>query len=91
MTSLVGFRKLFEFIFSSDIKTVAVSGMWESLSSVCSSCGFAVEVLSGGLKLTVPYNRGLCVEIEVLWALLWLKLETTSFDLKLLFTPFVYL
>nr|XP_046239694.1 leucine-rich repeat extensin-like protein 5 [Scatophagus argus] len=42
---------------------VKVSGVWKSLSSVCSSCGFAVELFSGGVMLTVPYNRGLCVEI----------------------------
>ncbi|XP_040015632.1 uncharacterized protein LOC120807529 [Xiphias gladius] len=43
---------------------VKVSGTWESLSSVCGSCGFAVEVFSGGLTLTAPYNRGLCIEIK---------------------------
>ncbi|KAI3370082.1 hypothetical protein L3Q82_024866, partial [Scortum barcoo] len=41
---------------------VNMSGTWKSLSSACSSCGIAVEVLSGGLTLTVPYNRGLCIE-----------------------------
>lgn len=54
---------------------MVVSGMWKALSLVCSSCGFAVEVRSGGLTLTAPYNRGSCVEIKVVWALLWLKLE----------------
>uniref|UniRef100_A0A3Q3XSA2 Zona pellucida sperm-binding protein 1/4 Ig-like domain-containing protein n=1 Tax=Mola mola TaxID=94237 RepID=A0A3Q3XSA2_MOLML len=50
-------------ITANDVK-VKVSGMWKPLSLVCSSCGFAVEVLSGGLMLTVPYDRGLCVETE---------------------------
>ncbi|XP_044069963.1 protein PELPK1-like [Siniperca chuatsi] len=43
---------------------VKVSGTWKSLSSICSSCGFAVEELSRGLKLTAPYNKGLCIEME---------------------------
>ncbi|KAM7402139.1 hypothetical protein PAMP_017404 [Pampus punctatissimus] len=43
---------------------VKVSGTWKSLSSVCSSCGFAIEMLSGGLTLTAPYHRGLCIEIK---------------------------
>ncbi|XP_033483438.2 uncharacterized protein LOC117257382 [Epinephelus lanceolatus] len=43
---------------------VKVSGTWRSLSSVCSSCGIAIEVLSGGLTLTAPYNRGSCIQIK---------------------------
>ncbi|TKS71814.1 Proline-rich transmembrane protein 3 [Collichthys lucidus] len=43
---------------------VKVSGTWKSLSMVCSSCGIAVEVLPGGLTLTAPYNRGLCIETK---------------------------
>uniref|UniRef100_A0A8C4EWG8 Uncharacterized protein n=2 Tax=Dicentrarchus labrax TaxID=13489 RepID=A0A8C4EWG8_DICLA len=43
---------------------VKVSGTWTPLSWICSSCGIAVEGLSGGLTLTAPYNRGLCIEIE---------------------------
>ncbi|XP_073325063.1 uncharacterized protein [Pagrus major] len=43
---------------------VKVSGTWKPLSSVCSSCGLAVEVLPGGLMLSAPYNRGLCIETE---------------------------
>lgn len=71
-------ENLLEFIFSSDFETVAVSDMWRPLSSVCGTCGFAIEVLSGGLKLTVPYNRDPCVKIEVLRALLWWKQGSTS-------------
>ncbi|XP_035517305.1 proline-rich protein 36-like [Morone saxatilis] len=43
---------------------VKVSGRWTPLLRICSSCGIAVEGLSGGLTLTAPYNRGLCIEIE---------------------------
>ncbi|XP_040889505.1 proline-rich protein 36-like [Toxotes jaculatrix] len=43
---------------------VKESGVWKTLSSVCGSCGLAVEVFSRGLVLTAPYNRGLCIEIK---------------------------
>ncbi|KAF0034902.1 hypothetical protein F2P81_012660 [Scophthalmus maximus] len=43
---------------------VKVSGAWMSLSSVCGSCGFAVEATSEGLTVTAPYNIGLCIEIK---------------------------
>ncbi|XP_019957091.1 uncharacterized protein [Paralichthys olivaceus] len=57
---------------------VKVSGAWVSLSSVCGSCGIAVDSLSGGLTLTAPYNRGLCIEIkdeEYLLSLLLVDVE----------------
>ncbi|XP_034441959.1 early nodulin-75-like [Hippoglossus hippoglossus] len=41
---------------------VKISGAWVYLSSVCDSCGIAVDSLPGGLTLTAPYNRGLCIE-----------------------------
>ncbi|XP_042371283.1 proline-rich extensin-like protein EPR1, partial [Plectropomus leopardus] len=50
-------------ITANDLK-VKVSGMWRSLSSVCGSCGIAVEMLSGGLTLIAPYNRGLCIKMK---------------------------
>ncbi|XP_029906541.1 uncharacterized protein LOC115358705 [Myripristis murdjan] len=50
-------------IIASGLK-VKVSGMWESLSSVCDSCGFALEEHSGGLILTAPYHKGLCIEMK---------------------------
>lgn len=50
-------------VMASGLK-VKVSGMWESLSSVCDSCGFAVEVHPGGLTLTAPYHKGLCIEMK---------------------------
>lgn len=60
-------------IFSSDIKTVAVSGTWQPLSSLCSICGLAVEELPGGLMLSAPYNRGQCIETQVWWGPLVVK------------------
>eukprot|EP00064_Thunnus_orientalis_P019719 superscaffoldBa00005058_g19847 len=50
-------------VTASELK-VKVSGTWKSLSSICSSCGFAVEELSGGLTLTAPYPGGSCIEIK---------------------------
>ncbi|XP_042261952.1 leucine-rich repeat extensin-like protein 5 [Thunnus maccoyii] len=50
-------------VTASELK-VKVSGTWKSLSSVCSSCGFAVEELSGGLTLTAPYPGGSCIEMK---------------------------
>ncbi|KAM8757974.1 uncharacterized protein AB9X84_010600 [Acanthopagrus schlegelii] len=43
---------------------VKVSGTWQPLSSLCSSCGLTVEELPGGLMLSAPYNRGLCIETQ---------------------------
>uniref|UniRef100_A0A8C5NGX8 Uncharacterized LOC114463705 n=1 Tax=Gouania willdenowi TaxID=441366 RepID=A0A8C5NGX8_GOUWI len=57
---------------------VKVSSTWTSLSAACISCGFIVEVFSGGLTLTAPYNRGFCVEMkdnEYLLTLLWTDVE----------------
>ncbi|XP_018536935.1 uncharacterized protein LOC108886521 [Lates calcarifer] len=61
---------------------VKVSGVWTSLSSVCGSCGFAVEVFSGGLTLTAPYNRGLCIEIKDEEYLLSLLLEDVELSVS---------
>lgn len=33
--------------------------------SVCSSCGITTEAVSGGMMLFAPYNRGQCVNAEV--------------------------
>ncbi|XP_023125401.1 uncharacterized protein LOC111568135 [Amphiprion ocellaris] len=60
-----------------DLK-VKISGTWKSLSQVCSSCGLDFKEYPGGLTLTIPYNRGLCIEFkdeEYLLSLLWLDVE----------------
>lgn len=70
-------------IFSSDIKTVAVSGTWQPLSSLCSICGLAVEELPGGLMLSAPYNRGQCIETQVWWGPLVVKYGSWSVNILL--------
>ena len=70
-------------IFSSYIKTVAVSGMWQPLSSLCSSCGLAVEELPGSLMLSAPYNRGQCIETQVWWGPLVVKNGSWSVNMHL--------
>uniref|UniRef100_A0A3B5ADT2 Zona pellucida sperm-binding protein 1/4 Ig-like domain-containing protein n=1 Tax=Stegastes partitus TaxID=144197 RepID=A0A3B5ADT2_9TELE len=63
---------------TADELKVKVSSAWKSLSLACSSCGLDVKEFSGGLTLTVPYNRGLCVQFkdeEYLLSLLWLDVE----------------
>ncbi|XP_054640359.1 uncharacterized protein LOC129186286 [Dunckerocampus dactyliophorus] len=43
---------------------VKVSDTWRFLSSMCNTCGLAIEVYSGGLSLTAPYHKGLCIETK---------------------------
>ncbi|XP_061640218.1 uncharacterized protein LOC133483263 [Phyllopteryx taeniolatus] len=43
---------------------VKVSDTWRSLSSVCDSCGLAIDVSSGGLFLTAAYHKGLCIRTK---------------------------
>uniref|UniRef100_A0A3Q1EWT7 Zona pellucida sperm-binding protein 1/4 Ig-like domain-containing protein n=1 Tax=Acanthochromis polyacanthus TaxID=80966 RepID=A0A3Q1EWT7_9TELE len=63
-----------------DLK-VKISGTWKSLSQVYSSCGLDFKEYPGGLTLTIPYNRGSCIEFKVqrdgeyLLSLLWLDVE----------------
>nr|XP_057911176.1 uncharacterized protein LOC131106279 [Doryrhamphus excisus] len=47
-------------VTENDVK-VKVSDTWRFLSSMCNTCGLAIEVFPGGLSLTAPYHKGLCI------------------------------
>ncbi|MEQ2220184.1 hypothetical protein ILYODFUR_002770 [Ilyodon furcidens] len=59
---------------------VKVSGMWQPLSSACSSCKLTFNESSGELTLIVPYIKDLCVKIkdEYLLSLQWADFELSA-------------